>query len=181
MAIALFGGSFDPPHSGHITVIYEALRSLPIDRLIVVPAYVNPFKNGTHAPAALRLKWLQAIFEAEEHVDVSDFETAQGQPVRSIETVLHYRQKDPEIYLIIGADNLEFLSKWHRFDELDRLVTWVVATRDQQQIDPHFLTLDVSEAVSSTQLRQTIQHELLPKKVANEIAIYYKEKHAATH
>jgi len=181
MAIALFGGSFDPPHSGHITVIYEALRSLPIERLIVVPAYVNPFKSGTHAPAALRLKWLKTIFDTEKNIEVSDFETAQGHPVRTIETVRHYLKEDPDIYLIIGADNLETLSKWHQFDELDRLVTWVVATRDQQKIDPHFQTLDVSEAVSSTQLRQTMKHEQLPKKVVNEIAIYYKEKHAATH
>ena len=63
MAIALFGGSFDPPHSGHITVIYEALKSLPIERVIVVPAYVNPFKSGTHAPASLRLQWLKTIFD----------------------------------------------------------------------------------------------------------------------
>jgi len=181
MAIALFGGSFDPPHSGHITVIYEALKSLPIARLIVVPAYVNPFKSGTHAPAALRLKWLKTIFDAEKQIEVSDFETLQGRPVKTIETVQYYRQIDPDIYLIIGADNLEMLSKWHQFDELDRLVTWVVATRDQQKIDPRFLTLDVSETVSSTQLRQMMKHEQLPKKVANEIATYYKEKYAKTH
>jgi len=181
MAIALFGGSFDPPHSGHVTVIFEALKSLAIDRLIVVPAYVNPFKSGTHAPAALRLKWLKTIFDAEKNIEVSDFEVVQGRSVRTIETVQHYLKEDQVIYLIIGADNLETLSKWHQFDELDRLVKWVVATRDHQKIDPHFLTLNVSEAVSSTQLRQTMKQELLPKKVANEIAIYYKEKYAKTH
>ncbi len=181
MAIALFGGSFDPPHSGHITVIYEALKSLPIEKLIVVPAYVNPFKNGTHAPAALRLKWLQAIFENEKHIGVSAFETMQGRPVKTIETVQHYREEDSQIYFIIGADNLKTLSKWYKFSELDRLVTWVVATRDQQIIDSHFITLNISESVSSTQLRQAMQYDQLPKKVANEIAIYYKENHATTH
>jgi nicotinate-nucleotide adenylyltransferase len=181
MAIALFGGSFDPPHSGHLGVIHEALKSLPIEKLIIVPAYVNPFKKGTHASATLRLKWLQTIFEGNEKVEVSDFEILKGCPVRTIETVRHYLKKDPDIYLIIGADNLEDLSKWHRFDELDSLVTWVIAKRDQQKIDTRYLTLDVNEPISSSRLRQSIEYEKLPKKVADEIALYYKETYAKTH
>lgn len=181
MAIALFGGSFDPPHSGHLAVVYEALRSLPIKKIVIVPAYVNPFKKGTHAPAALRLKWLQAIFEGNEKVEVSDFETHKGYPVRTIETVQYYLRKDPNIYLIVGADNLETLSKWYRFDELDGLVTWVIAKRDQLEIDTQYLTLDIDEPISSSRLRRSMEYEKLPKKVADEITTYYKETYAKTH
>ncbi len=181
MAIALFGGSFDPPHAGHLAVVNEALKKLLIERLIIVPAYVNPFKSGTHAPAYLRLEWLKRIFADEIRIEVSDFEVSQGQSVPTIKTVQHYRKKYDQIYLIIGADNLDSLSKWYRFDELDRLVTWVVATRDEQKVDAHFLTLNVKEPISSTTLRQKMQPDLLPKKVADEIARYYKEYHAKTH
>ena len=181
MAIALFGGSFDPPHTGHLAVVNEALKMLPIERLVIVPAYVNPFKSGTHAPAKLRLEWLRRIFADETHIEVSDYEIAQGQSVPTIKTVQHYRKKYDRIYLIIGADNLATLSKWYRFDELDPLVTWVVATRDEQKVDEHFLTLNVKEPVSSTTLRQEMQTDLIPEKVADEIAEFYKEQYAKTH
>jgi len=128
MAIALFGGSFDPPHSGHIAVVHEALKVLPVDRVVVVPAYVNPLKDGTHAPASLRLKWLKQAFKTVVGVEVSEFETVQGRAVYTIDTVRKYLQEDPKIYLIIGADNLKTLEKWHRFEALNHLVTWVVAT-----------------------------------------------------
>ena len=67
MNIALYGGSFDPPHLGHVHVVHAALKTLDIDKIIVVPAFVNPFKSGTHAPAELRLKWLQEIFEDDKN------------------------------------------------------------------------------------------------------------------
>ena len=178
MNIALFGGSFDPPHLGHIAVIHTAIKELDIDKLIVVPAFVNPFKTGTHAPAKLRLTWLEAIFKDDDNVVVSDFEVKQNRAVKSIETVLHYKKSYEKIYFIIGADNLASLKQWHQFKALDNLVTWVVATRDQTPIESDYKQLNVTYKVSSTELRENALQEHLPEAVAQEIKTYYEETHA---
>jgi len=180
MAIAIFGGSFDPPHAGHVAVVERALQTLPIDTLYVVPAYVNPFKNGTHAPPELRLKWLKRIFETSERVRISDFEIAEGRPVPTIETVRHFRQLDPSIYLIVGSDNLDTLAKWHDFETLDSLVTWVVATRSGHEKSGTLRYLDVDVDISSTELRALEKTHLIPETVRREIEHYYKDLNAKT-
>lgn len=174
MDIALYGGSFDPPHLGHVTVVNEALKMLDIDKVIVVPAFVNPFKAGTHAPADLRLAWLKSIFKANTRVEVSDFEIRQQKAVRSIDTVKHFGALYEKIYFIIGADNLATLKKWHRYEELNALVTWVVATRDEIEIKPNFMQLRVEQKISSSALREAIQEQKLPTSVAISIKEYYK-------
>jgi nicotinate-nucleotide adenylyltransferase len=179
--IALFGGSFDPPHAGHLAIVDEALRQLDIEKLVIVPAYLNPFKSHSHAPAALRLKWLREVFGGEERVEISDFEIARNRPVPSIETVRHFLEKAESVYLIIGADNLASLHKWHDFEALDALVTWVVATRGEIKIPECYITLDIDRPVSSTELRERIDHTALPRSVADEIAAYYKDINATTN
>ncbi|WP_345986073.1 nicotinate (nicotinamide) nucleotide adenylyltransferase [Sulfurimonas sp. HSL-1656] len=175
MAIAIFGGSFDPPHAGHVAVVSRILDTLPIETLYIVPAYVNPFKSGTHAPPELRLQWLERMFASNKRVRVSAFEIEQGRPVPSVETVRHFKEVDPDIYLVIGADNLDALTKWHEFDALDRMVTWVVASRKGSEVPSRYLRLDVDVDISSTELRSLQKTHLIPDGVRKEIENYYKE------
>lgn len=175
MAIAIFGGSFDPPHQGHVDVVKAALRQLPAEKVYVVPAFVNPFKEKTCAPGELRLKWLKTIFDDEPKVHISDFEIRQQRPVPTIETVRHFRKEDPMVYLVIGADNLDSLSQWKNFEALDTLVTWVVATRKGFESAGMLRQLDVDIDISSTQLRRNEQTHLIPEPVRREIENYYKE------
>ncbi len=181
MNIALYGGSFDPPHLGHLHVVHTALKTLDVEKVIVVPAFVNPFKSGTHAPAELRLRWLQKIFYDDKDVEVSDIEVCQNRAVKTVETVRQFTDSYAKIYFIIGADNLASLKQWHQFTELDKLVTWVVATRDKIEIDKHYIQLAVEHPVSSSELREEIKEEHLPKEVALEIKKYYEENHARSH
>ena len=174
MNIALFGGSFDPPHLGHLAVIHAALAQLDIECLYVIPAYLNPFKSEFSAPPRLRFKWLKTILH-DPRVIVSDFEIMQERSVRSIETVTHFQDKADKIYMIIGADNLPHLRKWHRFDALDSMVTWVVATRKDARIDTHYLRLNVDMPVSSSALRRDCDARWLPSEIRHEIINFYKE------
>ena len=175
MKKAIFGGSFDPPHTGHLEVIQQAITSLDIDELIVVPAFLNPFKSKSYAPAKLRLKWLRAMTENIESVRVSSYEIDQNRAVASIETVSHFKNSD-DIYFIIGADNLESLSSWKNFKELDEMVTWVVATRDNIKIPPRYISLNVNQNISATQLREQVQEAYLDKNIAKEILDFYQNK-----
>jgi len=175
MKKAIFGGSFDPPHLGHLEVIQQTIISLHIDELIVVPAFLNPFKSKSYAPAHLRLKWLKAMTEDMPSVRVSSYEIDQNRAVASIETVRHFKNDD-DVYLIIGADNLKDLSKWKDFKELDEMVTWVVATRDNIKIPSRFISLNVNQDISATRLREQVQEAYLDTSIAKEILDFYQNK-----
>lgn len=175
MKLALYGGSFDPPHAGHVAVVNAALETLPVDQLIIVPAYRNPFKNSVSAEGAKRMEWLQKIFSATAKVQISDFELSQGKSVYTVETIRHFAPLYDEIYLIIGADNLEKLQEWHLFDELDSMVTWAVANRGEIPIPTHMIALSVNEPISSTDFRNRFEPLGLDSEIENEIITYYKE------
>ncbi len=175
MKLALYGGSFDPPHAGHVRIVTEALKILSVDRLIIVPASLNPFKTTVRANGTVRYQWLKSIFADYQKVEISDFEIRQNRSIPTIETVEHYAVVYDEIYLIIGADNLEKLQQWHRFDELNRMVTWVVATRGEIPIPKNMISLKINEEISSTDFRTSFSSLGLEPAIENEIITYYKE------
>jgi nicotinate-nucleotide adenylyltransferase len=74
MNIAIFGGSFDPPHIGHEKIALKAIKKLDIDKLIVVPTYLNPFKSDSHLDADIRFSLIKRVFENEKKVKVSKYE-----------------------------------------------------------------------------------------------------------
>jgi nicotinate-nucleotide adenylyltransferase len=176
--IALFGGSFDPPHIGHIAIV-EALKKFDnIDKIIIMPTYLNPFKTLWYAPAELRLKWLKEIFCDDDKVIISDYEVKQTQKTPSIKSVEYLLKSYKKIYLVIGADNLASLYQWYKFDELQKKVTFIVAPRNGITIPEKYLCLEVDEHISSSALRENIDTNKLSKRCAYEIAHFYKEKHA---
>ena len=174
-SIALFGGSFDPPHLGHKAVVDAALLALDVDKVIVMPAYLNPFKSKVFASSELRLKWLKEIFFSYENVVIDEYELTCKQQVPTLQTVRHLLQMYEKIYLIIGADNLEKLHLWHGFEELQKLVTFVVASRENIELPQDMKALHVNQSVSSTELRNGLKKEYLPACVAEEIEKFYKE------
>ena len=182
MRVAIFGGSFDPPHTGHEQIIQKALQKLDIDVLFVVPTYLNPFKKNFFAPPNLRYKWVKKLLSPYKKTKVLDYELRQNRPVPTIETVKYLLNKYDidKIYLIIGADNLKKLHHWKDFDTLRKLVTFVVATREEIPIPKGLQKLEVHANISSTKLRNNIDKSMLPEIIADEIWDYYlnKEKNA---
>ncbi len=174
--IALFGGSFDPPHLGHFGVVKALLEMKEIDEIILMPTYLNPFKDDSFAPAELRLKWLKDIFCKYKKVTVSDFEVKQKKKVPTLVSVENLHKKYEKIYLIIGADNLQDLKSWYRYPELEKEVTFIIAHRDQIEIPANFRDLQVSVSISSSELRKSINEEMLCEINASEIVQYYKNK-----
>ncbi len=179
MKIAIFGGSFDPPHIGHETIINKALEQLDIQKLIVVPTFLNPFKNQDHLDAKKRLFLLHELFENNSKIDVSNFEISKNRAVHSIETVRHIQQlfNPSKIYLIIGADNLEKLHLWKEFEELEKLVEFVVVTRNgilNKNYD-RIQTLKVDINISSTKLRDNLDLDFIPKKIQKDVKSYWQK------
>jgi len=173
--IALYGGSFDPPHIGHKAIV-EALEKLDyIDKIIIMPTFLNPFKSFFSAPAELRFKWLKEIFKDFKNVKIDRYEVDQNRQVSSIESVKYLLKTYKNVYLVIGADNLSSLKDWDSYQELKSLVTFIVASRDNIIVDKKFIQLNVDEKISSSELRKNINISMLANECAVEIEKYYKE------
>lgn len=93
MKIALFGGSFDPPHAGHDAAVRAILSSLKPDLLVIMPSFLNPFKKSFSAPPQLRLKWCRALWSDAPYMEVSDYEISQNVPVPTIQSVKFLLEK----------------------------------------------------------------------------------------
>jgi nicotinate-nucleotide adenylyltransferase len=164
-SVALFGGSFDPPHLGHKTIVKEALKALAIDKIVVVPTFLNPFKKASYFTTEERLKFSKELFNTFDKVRVDDYEINQKKPTPTVETLKHFQQIYEVKYIIIGADNLENIEKWKAFDYLNRHVTWLVATRDGYRVESEklreFKILTIEVDLSSTEIRNNMTKESL--------------------
>jgi len=173
--IALYGGSFDPPHIGHEAVVQELLSYKQIDEVLIMPTFLNPFKEGSFAPASLRLAWLQKMFKESPRVKVSSFEVDLKRKVPSIESVEYLLKSYKKIYFVIGADNLNSLKSWYKTEELHSKVSFIVAQRNGIKVPDTYLTLNVDCDVSSSTLREKMDKNRLPTVVAESIIQYYKD------
>ncbi|WP_086225679.1 nicotinate (nicotinamide) nucleotide adenylyltransferase [Campylobacter devanensis] len=181
MNIAIFGGSFDPPHLGHDMIVKEALKSLNINKLIIIPTFLSPFKSEFGAPPNLRLQWCRSLWEnLSTKIIVSDYETSQNRAVATIESVIYFKNKfnASRIYLIIGADQLNSLHKWHRYDELKALVSFVVACRDGIKIDENLQKLDINVKISSSKIKSELNFKHIPTAILDSVEKFYKDKNA---
>ncbi len=131
-SIAVFGGSFDPVHNGHVMIARSALAELELDRLIVMPAAQSPFKpDQTLAPAAARMEMLRAAFSGEPEIEISSWELDRGGVSYSIETLRALAAEHPEaqLFYLIGADHVATLPQWREADALAAAATFVVVPR----------------------------------------------------
>lgn len=128
MKLGLFGGSFDPIHNGHVRIAKNAILDLKLDKLIVIPAAVSPFKT-TSSPRLsdeIRLKCIYAAFEGVDKVVVDEREIKKGGVSYAIDTVreVAHEYLGSEIFFIIGEDSLEGLPRWKNYDELKELCSF---------------------------------------------------------
>ena len=178
--VAIFGGSFDPPHKGHQYIVQRALELLNIDRLIVVPAYLNPFKSSSFVSPEQRLDWCHKIFDPIEGVKIDASEIRAGKAVYTSDTLLHLSKSYEVAYLIIGADNLSSITQWHKFEWIDARVTWVVATRVGYDSDRSMLrssiVLEMDLPISSTDIREHRDFEMVDTKIKDKGQIYDRKR-----
>ena len=115
MKTAVFGGSFDPIHNGHIALSQAFVSSLAIDRVIVIPAYVSPFKTVQGAaPPEYRLEMCRLAFEGYANTVVSDIELRREGSSYTCDTLSYLSELYPEdeLFLITGADAFLTIQSW---------------------------------------------------------------------
>lgn len=131
MNLAIFGGSFDPPHKGHVGIIEKALSALKLDLLIVLVAYQNPLKAHFRISAQKRLAWIKKVCEKYDNVLCSDYEILQNKPVTTKESMEYFKNlyKPSTMYFILGQDNFLQLPQWSYFEVLRENLCFIVFNR----------------------------------------------------
>ncbi|HJQ21212.1 MAG TPA: nicotinate-nucleotide adenylyltransferase [Gemmatimonadaceae bacterium] len=169
MRLGIFGGSFDPPHVGHLLVAEDACDQLALDRLVFVPAAVQPLKAGRHVTgAAHRLAMVRLLAEGNSRFDVSSAEVDRSGLSFTVETLGHFAAEFPaaERFLLVGADVLATFAQWREPERVTQLARLVVLHRADSApaAIPAGVAADAIRQlatrrvdVSSTEIRQRVQ------------------------
>lgn len=129
MRLGVFGGTFDPVHVGHLAIANAALESVPLDRVLFVPARRAPLKeHGPVAGEADRLTMLERAVAGEPRFSVSRIELDRDGPSYTVDTLEALAGPD-DLFLILGADALAALPRWKDPERIAALATLVVADR----------------------------------------------------
>lgn len=133
--IAIFGGSFNPIHNGHIKMAEIALSKLNLDIVLFIPTGTPPHKKSQDLlPAQLRIDLLQESIKKNKRFKISNIEINKTPPSYTYETIKELQKrkiinKNTELYFIIGKDQFDKLHKWYEIEKLCKLLTFIVFPR----------------------------------------------------
>jgi len=189
--LGLFGGSFDPPHVGHLLVASDAFEALELDRIVFVPAGVQPLKVGRAvASAEHRLAMVQLLVGHDPRFVVDPIEINRPGLSFTVDTLAAFADRDSEaeMFLLVGADVPRAFARWREPERVMELATVVVLQRGgelETGVDEDPRAIDLMKRlrrlatrrvdISSTEIRQRVRDGLsirgfVPDAVAEFIA-----------
>lgn len=169
MRLGILGGSFDPPHVGHLLVAQDALTALSLDRLLVVPAARQPLKLGHDTSAEHRLAMTERCFGGIAGMAVDPIEISRGGLSFMVDTVetLQGRLPHAEIFVLLGADTVASLPQWREPERLCAMAQLIVLRRGDHaeapveghaaSVFPMTFLATRHVAVSSTEIRARVR------------------------
>jgi nicotinate-nucleotide adenylyltransferase len=134
MRLGYFGGSFDPPHLGHLAVARAAAETYALDKVLLVPTANQPLKpGGARAPYADRLAMVKLLCAGDARLEASEIEapTIPPTPNYTIDTLQRLQAEQPaaELFVIVGVDAFHQLPQWRSPEKLLAIAEWIVVTR----------------------------------------------------
>lgn len=196
MKIAIYGGSFNPPHIGHVNAAKQVIEKIEIDKLLIIPDYKAPHKEmAPNTPdAQMRYEMCKLAFEDINGAIVCDIELQREGKSYTADTIALLRMQYPndEFFLVIGTDMLLSFFKWYRFEQILNEVTLVVLSREEDDDDEinkcadelkekynaKIIHLDNEPiVVSSTQVRESLCDSKDTSFIQEQVLKYIKENH----
>ena len=181
-------GTFNPVHNAHLAFAKKVKEEFNFDKIIFIPAFIQPFKSKENCikSAKDRFIMLQKTIKNYPYFEISDIEYKKGDTSYTIETIeLLYKQLpdiEGKINLIIGTDAFKNIFKWHRAEELIKIVNFIVLKRETDELpkEKQFekISYNVLESesinISSTQIRNMVKSkqnisEFVPKEAERYI------------
>lgn len=132
MRIGVLGGTFNPPHLGHLLCAQEAYVQLALDVVMLIPARIPPHKPVEEEPGVEhRLELCRLVAREDQRFEVSDLEVLRAGPSYTVDTLteLHSNAPDNELFLIVGGDIAAGFADWHEPERVLSLATLAVAER----------------------------------------------------
>lgn len=181
--IGLFGGTFDPPHLGHLKIAKETFRLLQLDEIWFIPTYYPPLKDAAKTDSVHRLNMLQQMIEDEdENFFISKVEIERRGKSYTIDTINHFitTHRQTKFYFIIGGDQVSNLHNWKDIDQLMKKVQFVGIMRpgydwkDTENVKK--IPLHISD-ISSTDIRKRIKSGKSIKHLVHEKVYTYIKEH----
>ncbi|MCC6451269.1 MAG: nicotinate (nicotinamide) nucleotide adenylyltransferase [Acidobacteria bacterium] len=149
LRIAFFGGSFDPPHLGHMAIANALIRQFELDEFVFVPAFHAPHKRSAPTSAFDRYTMLCLATQNESRMTVSRLEIEMPQKPYSVETLGRITQMLPreEIFFVMGADSWRDIRTWREWEKLFEMTDHIVVTRPGYAIETDHVTDDIRERI----------------------------------
>ncbi|CAM3815807.1 nicotinate-nucleotide adenylyltransferase [Mesobacillus zeae] len=178
--IGILGGTFNPPHTGHLVIANEVLSMIGLDKVWFMPNQEPPHKTmAGNTTSKDRLAMLKLAIEGNPGFCIETIELERKGPSYTHETmkVLSERHPDCEFYFIIGADMVEYLPKWKNIDELVELVKFVGINRpsyrretqyDIQSVNTPLIDISSSDIRKRLKEKRTVRY-LIPEPVRRYI------------
>lgn len=136
MKVALFGGSFDPPHQGHVALVRLAIDRLHLDRVLMAPVGAQPLKQASQPPASFedRVEMVRLAIAGEPGLEASliDAPRSDNRPNYTIHTIKRLKCELPpndKLFCLMGADSFLTIGRWYRASELLMSCDFIVASR----------------------------------------------------
>lgn len=147
MSICLFGGTFDPPHIGHLIIAEFILTDLDVDKIYFIPSSIPPHKQpSSYSPVSSRVEMLQISIKGTPAFQISDIELNRPGMSYSVDTIEQIKSKmnlsKEELYFLIGSDSLVEFQTWKNPEEILSLAQVIVAPRpsfSKDMVKPEFL------------------------------------------
>jgi nicotinate-nucleotide adenylyltransferase len=196
MKIGILGGTFNPPHKGHVKLGLDFAKKLSLDRILVIPAKTPTHKKAKDLVSGKdRLKMCSLAFK-DKVFEVSDIEIKSEKDSYTVYTLemLKERYPDDEFYLIIGSDMFLIFDRWHRFEDILSMCTVCVEVRENDEsvetlkkYAKKHLGIDTEKSdkiiinpikpfpVSSTEIRQRIKDKKGVKRLVDRDELEYIE------
>ncbi len=182
--VGIIGGTFDPPHLGHLLIANDVRQKLALDEIWFMPNHIPPHKQGADiTPTEIRVEMLKAAVESNASFRVETIELDREGPSYTYDTMVLLRERNPNtsFYFIIGADMVEYLPKWYNIEKLLEIVTFVGVKRPGYSFASVYHVLEVETpqlSISSTMIRKRVREGwtsqyLVPERVKEII----EEKH----
>lgn len=168
--IGLLGGTFDPIHNGHLAIAKHALQKYQLDFINFIPTTQHAFKGTIdHIDVQHRIRLIELATEENPKYVIDHFEINSDSTNYTIDYVENLDHHDTEYFFLIGMDNLPDLHRWHRIDDLMKLVTFICLTRPDytsessdflQKYEKRILFDDeIQIDIASTQIREMIKQK----------------------
>ncbi|HLR08273.1 MAG TPA: nicotinate-nucleotide adenylyltransferase [Bacillota bacterium] len=180
--VGILGGTFDPPHIGHLIVAEEVRIAMDLAEIWFIPTYKPPHKQQALSGIQDRVIMLEKAIADNRYFKLNRVEANRREKSYTIDTMVHLKAMYPntKFYFIIGADMVDYLPNWYKINELMEMVTFVGVKRPGYTLKTTFpiVEVDVPEIdVSSTMLRRRLENGWSIKYwVPEKVEKYIKEK-----